>query len=340
MKFTNLKAFEKHVKEASPSHFASLYLILAKDAFARKSATDILVQTLLKSQNNTDLALKVFSGDEHPIEKIVQELNTYGLFATQKLILIHNFDKLPSNAQDTLRPYFAKPIPTTTLVLNSTALNANTQLFKQIEKAGIILDIPEEKPWEKEKSMQAWAIAYGAEHKKRLDEATSQFLIKQLGTDQAAIQQELDKLCCYVDHRPEITTKDILAICISNNTETIWQLGDAIFKCDPAAALRISKGMLSDGVAFIALLRQIRSQFQTDFQICSILSRGGNGSDVAQQFPNLKGTILERRMQSARTYGMKRFRTGLLNIDNAELKAKNSADAELLNDLLMIQLTT
>jgi DNA polymerase-3 subunit delta len=165
-------------------------------------------------------------------------------------------------------------------------------------------------------------------------------LIKQIGTDPALLYQELEKLICYTDGRKEITSQDIHAICSTVNIETIWQLGDAIFRRDPGTALRISKGLLDDGTAFLGLLRQIRSQFETKFQIASLLANGGSPGDVTHFFPYMKGSILDQHVQAAKNYGLQKLKEGLLKIDEMEIKAKNSlADPDILNEILMTRLT-
>ena len=129
-------------------------------------------------------------------------------------------------------------------------------------------------------------------------------------------------------------------MCQSNPSETIWQLGEALFRRDPGAALRISKGLLSEGSPFLGLLRQIRSQFQTEYQISCILADGGTSSDVAQNYPYMKGVILEKHLHTARSYGKEKFKKALLAIDETELSAKSSgADEDLLNERLIYQLT-
>lgn len=174
-----------------------------------------------------------------------------------------------------------------------------------------------------------------------MDRQVCQFLLKQLGTDQSLLYQEIEKLFCYVGDRSEITLQDVSMISTSVNVENVWQLGDAIFRCDVNSALRISKALLNDGTALLALLRQIRSQFQTKFQICSILKNGGTSAEVVQQYPYMKGNILERNMQMALNYGMPRFKKGMIKIDETELQAKNSgADSDILLELLIAAIAT
>lgn len=341
MKYTNLRAFEKHVQEASPNHFACVYLILGKEDFARKTATDILVRALFQGLSHPELAQKVFNAQQTEIQELIAELNTFNFLTPRKVLLVQQVDKWVKADHDLLNPFFAKPLPGTTLVFSGAALAANTLLFKKLEKAGIVLDLPEEKAWEKEKSMQAWVLEQAAKANKKLDAATAQQLIKRVGTDAATLHQELEKLICYVGERPIITAQDTAKLSSSIPSDTIWQLGEALFRRDTPTALRISKGLLAEGTAFLSLLRQIRSQFQTDYQISCILAEGGGAVEIAQHYPYMKGPILDKHIQAAISYGKLKFREGLLALDDTELKVKNSAaDEDLLNELLILKLTS
>ena len=55
----------------------------------------------------------------------------------------------------------------------------------------------------------------------------------------------------------------------------------------------------------------------------------------------MKGMILDRHIQNAQSYGMQRFKAGLLKIDEAELKFKSSAQSpDVLMETLIIKLAT
>jgi DNA polymerase-3 subunit delta len=131
----------------------------------------------------------------------------------------------------------------------------------------------------------------------------------------------------------------VATICTGINQETVWQLGEAIFKLDAQAALRIGHALLDEGTALLSLLRQIRTQFQTDLQVAAILASKGSPADVTALFGYMKGTILDRHCQAARHYGFERFKAGLLKIDEAELQAKNSTPERELFEVLIARLT-
>lgn len=335
MKFTNLRAFEKHLEDSAPNHFANLYLIISKEPYDKKAAFEKLRSHLSKGQN-----VKMFEGESLHIGDALSELNSLSFFAKQNLIVIHNIDKVKKGDQQTLEDYFAKPNPQAFLLLTATSLSGATNFYKKIEKAGVILDVAAEKPWEKEKTVADWFQKTAWEHSKKISLPVCQMLVKQMGVDQSLLEQELHKLICYVGDRSDITVEDIKDICLVANIETIWQLGDAIFRRDSAGAIRIFRALMGEGSHFLGLLRQVRGQFQTGLQISSILTQGGTSANVTALFPYMKGTILEKNVKTAQDYGLNRYKNGLLLIDKADIDAKNSGgDIELIADMLMMRLT-
>lgn len=336
MKYSNLRAFEKHLEGASPSHYATLYGILCKDDYLRKEALTILLNHLLRNQSNRDLCTKSFDGDKFNASQFFQELEGMSLFADRRFVILNNCDKITKAHTEKLEKYFVAQNPRTTLILTAATVNRNTNYYKKAEKAGVFLDIPEEKPWERERSIQEWMHRFAAtQGNKRIQPPAAEALVKLIGTDHARHHMELEKLFCYVGDRPEITLQDVGACVAGVNVENIWQLSEALFQRQPVNALRIGKALLKDGTEIIALLRQLRSQFQTEFQICSILANGGTPQHVSAEFPYMNGHILDRHIKQAHSFGMKRFQEAMLLIDSTEMEAKNSAqDPELLFERL------
>ncbi len=341
MKLTHLRAFEKHLDGACPNHFALLYVILGKDGFQRKSAIEKLSSALQKSFTQDDFELQTLDAERISIKELMQELNAMALFVTKRALILENADKLDKEEMTALEHYFEKPNRSIYLILTAASLHHGTNFYKKSEKIGIVFEFPEEKPWEKERSIQEWILSTVSAEGKSIDSTCCQQLIKLLGTQQELLYTELQKLFCYVGNRINISLQDIAAIISSIPLDNGWQLGEAIFRRDGAAALRICKSILLDDTPFFVILRQLRSQFQTEIQVCSILTQGGDPSEVTRQFPYMKGTILERHMTLSQSYGMQSFKAGLLKIDEIELQAKNSGlSIDFLAELLMIKLIT
>ncbi|MEI8124321.1 MAG: DNA polymerase III subunit delta [Parachlamydiaceae bacterium] len=340
MKYSTMAAFGKHLEGAMPNHFSEIYLVLAKEASSRKQAEDAIASFVLKGEKTPALCLYRFDAEKQNIVSLLQELTTLNIFAKKRVVIAHNVDELDKAATLKLEAYASSPNRSVCFVAIASTINRATTFYKKMEKVGVVLDIPEEKPWEKEKNASLWLYQQAVKEGKQLSQQHCDLLIKQVGTDRDLLSTELQKLICFVGERNVIGHKDIISICSAVNLDNGWQLGEAIFRRDASTALRISKGLLNDGVATIALLRQIRSQFQTEFQVCSILVRGGGGSEVAKEFPYMKGSILDRHIEQSQSYGLERFKQGLLAIDDAELQAKNTGmDSDFLIERLMIKLT-
>ncbi len=339
LKYTSLAPFTKHLEGALPNHFAELYVVLSKEPYVREEGVRRLTTLLFQDAKSRQLGVYSFDANEHKVDLILEELLTLTFFSIRRAIVIQNVDKFTKEAMGKLQDYFTNPSQDVILILVASTINRATNFYKQAEKVGVLLDVPEEKPWEKEKNTIDWLVSQSSHHGKILSHATAQRLVKQLGTDQQLLSNELQKLLCFIDNRKSIEDSDINAICCSGNTDNIWQLAEAIFKRDTSASIVIASHLLKSGVAIIALLRQIRTQFQTGYQICSILAGGGTSHDVNQEYPYMKNAILERNIQQSTQFGAHKFKSGILAIDAAEMLAKNSTgEPEFIMNILLVKL--
>ncbi len=340
MKYDNSRAFEKHLEGAAPNHFSRLYLILGKDLVEQREAVESTLKALQPSSQALEFALKTMDGAQLTLDELLSDLYSNTFFADQRIFWIQHADKLKKTLVDALEKYFARISSSQYLILTAPGWMKQTNFYKAVEKEGVILEIAEPKPWEKEKRLVEWATKQLSGKRKVISYQTCQALVKQTGLDSSLLAQELEKLLCYVGDRPEITSQDIIKICNYQPSDTVWQLGEAIFRRDAAASIHIVHSLLMDGQPLLPLLRQIRSQFQTQFQICLLLAQGKTAQEAVLDFPYLKGNLLDRTIQQAQRYGLESFRQGLLAIDAAEMRAKNSqVDEKLLIELLMIHLT-
>lgn len=334
MKYDNIKAFEKHLESASPNHFSEIYLLLSKDPFDGKEALDLLLKHLLPNP----MALTTIEGSS--ANHLLNELNSMSFFAQKRVVLVQQADKLNKSIQESLDQYLASPNRAVHLILAAPSLLKTTTFYKKIEKAGIVLEIVELKPWEKEKKLAEWVGKKAAASRIVISHPVCQLLVRASGVDSSLLATEWEKLLCYIGERKEITHKDVEAICTQADSQTIWQLGEAIFRFDAAAALSICHTMLEEGQPLLPLLRQIRSQFQTGFQI-SLLAQGGQIGEIAKEYPYMKGQILDKNIQQAKNYGSEKYKLGLMAIDAAEMQTKNSQLEDfLIAELLIIQLSS
>lgn len=339
MKLDNLRAYEKHLEASQPSQFADVYLVLSKEEFERSTALTTTTTALVGSEN-PDFALRIFDGEDVTADQLFDELNALPLFTARRVVVVKQVDKAKKALTKALEEYLSHPNRSVKLVMCAEAVAANTTFYKTCEKVGVVLSVAAKKPWEKEEALCEWLLQEVGKTGKRIDPAAAKQLVKQTGLDQGMLKNELEKLLCYTIDQPTITSQAVAAICTQLDSDTIWLFNEAILRRQAAKALSIGAQLLQDGGSVIGILVQLRTQLHTDYQVCSILSNGGTTQDVAQEFRHFVGRILTAHIDMARGYGMRRFKQGLLAVDEAERAAKSSSmEPSLLLERLIIKLT-
>lgn len=340
MKYSMLSGLIKHLHEARDNGFSSVYTLLGKEEFARKQAVEEVLQALLKGKSR-ELCLKNFEGETVSPPQLMHELSSSSFFSEQIVVVVQQADKLKKAVVERLLPYLAQPNPGVYLILSAANLPANTQLYKALEKQGIILLLGQEKPWEKEKSLGEWARAKFDAGGKKISSALCLTLVKQMGLDQALLDKEIEKIICYCGERKEVLAEDLAAIGSYKGNENSWQLGEAILRLDAAAASRLAIELLVAGeMHLLQVIAALRRQIETSFQVCSILVSKGSREEITRTFPYMQGNILERHIQLAQGYGISRFKRAMMLLQEMETRSKNSqGEAELLAMQLVAKLT-
>lgn len=341
MKYSNLRAFEKHLKDAAPDHFSRIYFVISKDPFERKEAEKMFLTELAKAKGSKVIDVRHFDAEEDSVNEMFRELGSFSLFGDTQVVVIRNAESFDKEKCIPFEKYFDTPTASAYLLISAEAINRATKFYKKGEAAGIICDLVEEKPWEKENSLIARVAEWAEKAEKRLGREEAKYFVHYVGNDLSHLKSEMEKLLCYTAEKNAITTQDIRAICTGTPSENGWQLGDAVFRHDGAAALTALHAIVQDTSQFFLFLRQLRSQFQSKLQISSILSNGGGPAEIQAKYPYMKGQILQQNINAAKAYGMGALERGILAIDQAELLAKNSAlDVLLIAERLIMKLST
>lgn len=334
MKYTNRQAFEKHLESSYPQHLAEVYLLICDDSYEKEQGYKALVSVFKRQPKE----LKVLSGHKLAPEHLQNELYSFSLFSRESIVVIQDVEGVKGAAKEMVEKALEKPLKGITLILTAESLASNTIIYKRVEKSGVILDLKGEKTWEKEKRLLEWVQHLVKRAGKEMSGEAAKALLHATGANGALLEKEVEKLLCYVGEGSAISLHDVEELCPKVSEESVWQLAEAIFSLDVKRALNLGQALLAQGEALLGLLRLLRGQFQTTYHVHTILAAGGTEEHVSAQFPYLRGSLLQKQIHQASTFGEDRLRRGLLLIDEAELMAKNSSiDPELLLETLMIK---
>ncbi|MGK5595066.1 MAG: DNA polymerase III subunit delta [Parachlamydiaceae bacterium] len=334
MKYTNLIGFEKHLLSAAPQNLSPLYLLMVKEENERKLAVS-KIKCVFTEQ--TDAAWISFDAKETQEATIFNELDTYSFLQPKKVVHVAECQNFRKSFFERLEQYFSLAQQGTYLLLSTSDARGNSDFYKKAERHGVILEIGETKPWEKEKHLYEWILQESAKLGKRIHPQAAQLLIKAVGANVLHLLSELNKLCSYVGDRVEILVDDVRAIVCYTHQENGWQLADALFKRNSPLAFRIVRGILAQEVPLFVLLRQLRTQFQTAWHVASVSS----WQEIKEMFPQLKDNVVERYKTHVQEYGVQHLGEAIKAIDQVEWMAKNGEDRyDILADFLIYKLIT
>ncbi|MCB1136451.1 MAG: DNA polymerase III subunit delta, partial [Chlamydiia bacterium] len=274
MKYSTLASYQKALEGLEASQMAPVTLVLAKDDYERKQAIEAAL-ALCKGWD-----VKRFEGDCVQRGPLFDELNAMPFLGLGSCILLHDVDKLDKGTADALADYVERPNRAVRFFMDASALPPKSKLVKLCEEHAVLCSIPELRPWEKEQQIEGWIRSFVKAEGRAIDGPAASMLARQLGTDKQLLEGEIEKLLCYVGERKAITVDDVTAICACVNLDTVWQLGEVLLRRDGGKALSITRKLFADGMTFLTLLWQVRGQFQTSFQICSIMDGGGSAGQV------------------------------------------------------------
>ncbi len=331
MKFPSVTAFDKHLKEAYPDHLAPIFLIITPDEYERRKNIDKV--TALIQKKDATVRIVRLSGLEDPLEQARSELLTPSLWGGLTLVIYEAVDKVKNNGD--LGELFAHFPPGVHLILGASGFKAVSELYQKGKKEIVVLDMGDEKPWEKERRLQDWLVNEARSQQKTLNSDVIHYLMQHLGPDMATLDQELAKLICFVGDKSRIELEDAKAICGTRDLFTGWQLAEKIV-WERAASLGEK---LSDMGFLFPFIGQLRYHLQLGYRLAELLESKATPGDIKHHFPTLRPQQIEKFSAQAKARKSIFFHRGLEMLYNLEFASKSSPlDIAVLFDLFQAKL--
>lgn len=319
MKYQHIQAFEQAL---SPS--IRIYLVQIPSDQER---ADVL-QTMIRKIAKENPTLERFSGGDVDCRALFDALVSPPLFGGEALVVVDECEALKKATQEKIGEFLEKNSIAGYLILSS---KGKTPLAKVVEKLGAILDMSEEKPWEKEKRVALTLSDMAKKEGKWLSSEAGNLLIEKVGSDLALLSQELRKLICFVGMRPNIERSDIFRLCSNHTNETPWSLAEEI--------IWEGKGTFEPSL-FVPLIFALRAQLQLGKKILSLMEEKVPSSEWSPYFPKVWPKTLEKRREQAMKRGSVYFDKGLEMLFKIESLSRASSDPSALFDLFRAHLVS
>ncbi len=309
MRYTNLKAFQKHLVSAAPSNFSRVYLVAVAADFEREK----VIHSILSSVQSPDAPATRLSGAEFVLRDFCDALQSPSLFGGESVWVLDELDQLNKKTLEAVGELIKQPLPGY-LILGSRT----KALSAAVEKMGVVLDLVDEKSWDRETRLTEGLVERAKNAGKRLESDVIPLLFERVEKESALLENELDKLICYVGDRSSIGPSDVLAVGASSRTQTLWQVAEEmVWEGSPLPSL--------DETTFHGLIPILRSQLQMGLKIASLIEGQVPSDAWSAHLPKIWPKTLEKRTSQAARLGSSYFRKGIQALFEIELLSRGAS---------------
>jgi len=211
------------------------------------------------------------------------------------------------------------PATTRLFFLEADALPPNHRLLQLIDKdkTGRVkrFDQPEGN------DLERWLRGHVAERGGRIAPAAVQALAANVGSDLAALGNEVEKLLLYVGPEGTITAEDVALLSPYSSEAEIWDLVDALGGRQSARVAVLFQEKLNEGKEPFYLFSMFIRQFRLLLQTKSLLESGERAAGIAQQL-KLRPFVAEKLARQAAGFSMAQLEQIYRRLLEIDMQAK------------------
>ena len=316
MKYQTAAAFENHLSETFPGHIAPCYVIVSPCDFERRLMLGKIITLLQKKESSAQL-IRV-DALESCADAVLDRLSAPSLFSPTTLVVVDPANHLKEIGK--LAPYLEKPAQGTYLLMGALAFKPLSELYQKGKKVMVVLDLSDEKPWERERRLRDWIVQEAKKEGKMLQADAAAALMENIGADMPGLYQELQKLLCYAAEKTVITRGDVEKVSVKSADSSGWQLAEAVIWRREG----IGHHHFLDPSFFFLFLGQLRYSLTQGAQIQDLLTQK-RGAEIGKHLPNLRPQMLDKLIPQASRLPPRYFEKALSALFQMELDAKSSA---------------
>lgn len=252
----------------------SFYLLFGMEDYLKRQYKDKLVCALVDPEDNMNL--NYFEGNGLNIQNMLDIGDTLPFFADNRVIVIENsglFKKTPDDLEKKLENF----PDSTHVIFVEKEVDKRNRLYKWISKQGYVCEMntPDEK------MLLSWVKGLCKAEGKRIEDSAIFYFVEHMGTDMLLLRNELEKLFCYQLEKDCITIEDIKEVCVSQATDKMFDMLDAIGNHNQDKALMLYHDLLALKEPAMRVLYMLTRHFHILMQIAELSAEGRDNKEIA-----------------------------------------------------------
>lgn len=254
--------------------FQQIYLLYGEEGYLKRQYKERFTKAMLPDGDTMNYAY--YEGKNVNVREVIDLAETLPFFAERRLIVFENTGLFKSAGAE-LAEYIKEMPQTTYFLFLEEEVDKRSKLYKAVKDKGHIVELSTQD----EQTLKRWVMGLARQEKKELSESCAVYLLTKIGTDMENIRRELEKLFCYTLGREEITREDIDAVCVTQITNHIFDMVNAVAEKRQKKALELYYELLTLKEPPMRILYLLTRQYRILFQVKELLGKGYGRKEIA-----------------------------------------------------------
>ena len=286
------------------------YLLYGEEAYLKKQYKDRLSKAVFKEDDRMNYAY--YEGKGINPAEIIDLAETMPFFAERRLIVFENTGFFKSGGAD-LADYIKELPETTSFLFIENEVDKRSKLYKAVKAKGRAVELA----FQDEATLKRWIAGNVKKENKQITEQTIVYFLDKTGTNMENITKELEKLFCYAHDRDVLTKEDVDAVCVTQISNHIFEMVDAMAQKKQRKALELYYDLLALKEPPMRILFMMIRQYRILLQVKGLLKVGNGRKEIASK-AGLHPFVAGKYMEQAKHFQAKALREILE--DGAEME--------------------
>ncbi len=273
------RGFEDLLKEDLKTRsYKNVYLFDGPDSFRIESVVERLQADALDAASAA-FNVHNLQGDQCGWPQVLQQAGSYPMLGARQLVRVRHVDRMArdDDGEAALLAYFARPMPTTILVLTSEKIDRRRGWVQDARKKGYLVSFAAPEGAQ----LVAWARKAALRAKLELDEDALQMLVDLVGGDLQTLSNEIEKLSLLSETWKRPPTVDDVAKTVMDQAELhAFAITDVLKPGNPDAALLTWQQLREWGHDCQGLAPLVLSHLRRTALVAALMNEGATQSDV------------------------------------------------------------
>lgn len=313
-------------EDLKTGQFKQIYLLYGEEGYLKRQYKERFTKAMLPEGDTMNYAY--YEGKNVDVREVIDLAETLPFFSERRLIVFENTGFFKSAGAE-LADYVKEMPPTTYFLFIENEVDKRSKLYKAVKAKGHIVELGAQD----EATLKRWVAGLVKKEGRQISESCIVYLLGKIGTDMENIQRELEKLFCYTLERDSIEKEDIDAVCVTQITNHIFDMVNAVAEKKQKKALDLYYELLALKEPPMRILFLLTRQYRILFHVKDLLQKGYGRKEIASK-AGLHPFAAGKYMDQAKYFKTRELRKIMEDSADIEQRVKTG----LLTDNLAVEL--